>query len=47
MPYKPASTALQDLVVLDLTHARAGPVLQRANQPAGEKREHHGVAFQR
>lgn len=29
MPYTPASRALQDLVVLDLTHARAGPVCVR------------------
>jgi crotonobetainyl-CoA:carnitine CoA-transferase CaiB-like acyl-CoA transferase len=29
MPYKPASRALKDLVVLDLTHARAGPVCVR------------------
>jgi crotonobetainyl-CoA:carnitine CoA-transferase CaiB-like acyl-CoA transferase len=29
MPYKPASRALQGLVVLDLTHARAGPVCVR------------------
>ncbi len=29
MSYKPASSALQDLVVLDLTHARAGPVCVR------------------
>jgi formyl-CoA transferase len=29
MPYQPASRALQGLVVLDLTHARAGPVCVR------------------
>src|SRR5258708_37054472 len=29
MPYKPALRALQGLVVLDLTHARAGPVCVR------------------
>ena len=29
MGYRPASTALKDLVVLDLTHARAGPVCVR------------------
>ena len=29
MPYQPASRALQGLVVLDLTHARAGPVCAR------------------
>jgi formyl-CoA transferase len=29
MTYKPASAALKDLVVLDLTHARAGPVCVR------------------
>lgn len=29
MPHQPASTALQNLVVLDLTHARAGPVCVR------------------
>ena len=29
MGYQPASTALKDLVVLDLTHARAGPVCVR------------------
>ena len=29
MPYQPASRTLQDLVVLDLTHARAGPVCVR------------------
>ena len=29
MGYMPASTALKDLVVLDLTHARAGPVCVR------------------
>ena len=29
MPYNAASTALQDLIVLDLTHARAGPVCVR------------------
>src|SRR6202161_3118912 len=29
MSYTPASRALQDLVVLDLTHARAGPVCVR------------------
>jgi formyl-CoA transferase len=29
MGYEPASTALKDLVVLDLTHARAGPVCVR------------------
>src|SRR5437868_13670011 len=29
MPYMPASRALQGLVVLDLTHARAGPVCVR------------------
>jgi len=29
MPFRPASKALDDLVVLDLTHARAGPVCVR------------------
>src|SRR5204863_4867299 len=29
MAYQPASKALEDLVVLDLTHARAGPVCVR------------------
>ena len=29
MTYKPASQALQNLLVLDLTHARAGPVCVR------------------
>src|SRR4051812_14574651 len=29
MPHQPASKALDDLVVLDLTHARAGPVCVR------------------
>src|SRR5437764_15007577 len=29
MTYTPASRALQDLLVLDLTHARAGPVCVR------------------
>src|ERR1700676_5109921 len=29
MTYTPASRALQDLVVLDMTHARAGPVCVR------------------
>ena len=29
MGYKPASSALKDLIVLDLTHARAGPVCVR------------------
>src|SRR6267378_3080198 len=29
MPYKPASHALEGLVVLDMTHARAGPVCVR------------------
>src|SRR5438094_9429457 len=29
MPYKPASRALEGLTVLDLTHARAGPICVR------------------
>src|SRR6516164_9179134 len=29
MPYQPASKALEGLVVLDLTHARAGPICVR------------------
>ena len=33
--YKPASRALEDLVVLDLTHARAGPGLRAPARPTG------------
>src|ERR1700741_4746257 len=29
MPYQPASKALEGLIVLDLTHARAGPICVR------------------